>query len=111
MTDYLYRFESQRYSILIDADREEYGVTRAQLVVRMFPILKETPQGCWVRDLLGDKKWVSNTTRKRLGHRTKEEAMAAYRERKKSYVKHCDARLKRAKEDLALATPTKGLTL
>jgi hypothetical protein len=101
----LYRYDSQRYSYIIDAEMDMYGVTDAKLELRTYKVSKETP--CGYRIYWGSPKgkWVSKTSLKRYAHPTKEEAHEAYKWRKKSYVAHCEARLRRAKEDLALASP------
>jgi hypothetical protein len=100
----LYRYEAKRYSVVIDADADRYGVSAPELQLLRFAVTKVTKCGFWI-DGWGERRWVSNSSRKRYAHPTAEEAMAAYVERKKAYVRHCRARLARAMGDLALAKP------
>lgn len=99
-----YRYESKRYSIVIDADCDIYGVSPARLELSEYQLHSETPKGYWIGFLGGKDVWVSKTARKRYAFPTKEEAMEYYKHRKMSYVKYAKAKLKRAEEDLALAT-------
>lgn len=99
MREFLYRYEADW---TCGADEwDEPLAARVRLGLRKFPITKETPKGCWINDW-GDKHWVSNTSRKRFGHRTPEEALDAYQRRKQSYVNHQKARLRRAERELEL---------
>tara|TARA_R110002020_G_scaffold363217_2_gene575501 strand:- start:1656 stop:1982 length:327 start_codon:yes stop_codon:yes gene_type:complete len=97
--DYLYRYESIRYSVTIDADRDLYGVSAARLELYEIPIDATTPKGFWIH---GKTKWVSSTSRKRYAHPTKDEALEGYKHRKLAYVKHASSNLRRAEEDLRL---------
>jgi hypothetical protein len=98
--EFLYRYEA---SWTCGADEwDEPLPARVRLYLHKYPIFKETEKGCWVNDW-GDKHWVSDTTRKRFGHRTEEEAMEAYKQRKMAYVRHQKARLRRAERELDLA--------
>lgn len=103
MSDKLYRYESVRYSVTIDAEREIFGTSKAQLRLHEYEIHSETPKGYWI-GLFGSKdRWVSKTSRKRFAHPSKEEALEGYRQRKLSYVRHATSNLHRANEDLSLA--------
>lgn len=99
---YLYRYEAQRYSVVIDAEMEIYGSTAPKLKLRKYPISHITPKGKWIGWNGGKWRWVNDTSRKRYAHDTKEEALLAYKIRKTRYVKHCEARLRCAKEELEL---------
>lgn len=104
MTDKMYRYETRSYSIVIDADMDIYGSSGPKLILKEFFITAKTPKGCWIGYFKGSKDfWVSDTSRKRKAHRTKEEALAAYKIRKTAYVKHATARLARAKAELKLS--------
>lgn len=99
----LYRYEVVRYSVVIDAEMDMFGTSRAYLKLREFSITARTPKGVWIGFNRGDKwKWVSNTSRKRYAYPTKVEASEAYKQRKRAFVRHAKAQLKRAEEDLAL---------
>ena len=99
----LYRYESQRYSVVVDADADIYGVSPAKLCLQNYEVVAETPKGYWVGFFGAKDKWVSKSSRKRFAHPTESEALEAYRIRKKAYVRHATSTLQRAKEDLALA--------
>ena len=99
----LYRYISQRYSYVIDAEMEMYGVTDPKLLLCEYKVQKTTPCGYWIYWGQPRGKWVSATARKRFAHPTKAEALEAYGYRKKAYIRHCEARLSRAKQDFALA--------
>lgn len=96
----LYRYDAKRYSVVIDADREEYGVSHPKLELYTFDVIRETPKGYWINPYLGGARWVSKTSRKRFAHATQEEALEGFLERKKAHIRHCKSRLKRAQEDL-----------
>lgn len=100
---YLYRYEARSYSIVIDAEYDLYGSTGLKLELEKFRIVKVTPKGNWITYGMGSKDtWVSNTTRKRYAHPSKEKALAAYIIRKQYYVGHCKTRLSVAKQELEL---------
>lgn len=104
--DKLYRYEACSYSIVIDADRDEYGSTGPKLELREYRITAKTPKGHWIGYFEGAKdRWVSKTSRKRYAYPTKEEALEGYRQKKLAFVRHAEANLSRAKEELALIDP------
>lgn len=99
----LYRYESVRYPVRIDDELVLYGLSAPKLELREFLITARTPKGVWIGICHGNKrKWVSNTSRKRYAYPTKAEAIEAFKHRKLAFVRHAEAQLKRAKEDLAL---------
>jgi len=102
----LYRYEAHRYSVCLDPERELYGSSDAKLECRSYPVSHVTKKGYWTGYNGGKDRWVSATARKRFAHPTKEEALEGYRQRKKSFVRHASATLRRAEEDLALVSPT-----
>ena len=69
---YLYRYEAQRYSVVIDAEMEIYGSTAPKLKLRKYPISHITPKGKWIGWNGGKWRWVNDTSRKRYAHDTKE---------------------------------------
>lgn len=111
---YLYRYEAEWYSTI--DEWENVHTHGPNLKLKEYPIVANTPRGCWIcfqkfqlltgalkpPDALLRDRWVSDHTRKRFAHRTKEEALAAYRRRKGSYVQHCKQRLWKAERELAL---------
>ena len=97
MSSFLYRYEAV------------HGCHTSQIVCNAFPILKLTPKGFWIRDLINSPRWVSASTVKRYAYPTKEEALEAYKYRKKAYVRHCRARLEKATLELELAGKPKQM--
>tara|TARA_R110000851_G_scaffold237183_1_gene390039 strand:+ start:316 stop:651 length:336 start_codon:yes stop_codon:yes gene_type:complete len=100
----LYRYEAKRYSFVIDANYDEYGVTSPRLELKEYQVTGVTPKGFWVSlTFRGSKdKWVSSHSAKRFAHPTKEQAIKAYICRKKAFVRHSQNRLNTANADLML---------
>ena len=100
----LYRYDSKRYSIVIDADREIYGTSFPKLELNEYDVSCETPKGFWISYFSGGSKdkWISKSARKRFAYPTKNEALDAYIKRKTSYVRHSERKLAEAKEDLKI---------
>lgn len=69
-----------------------YGVS---VVLLKYPIIKNTPKGCWVRDYSsrGDRRHVCNNTRKRFAFPTAEEARVSFVARKRRQIKILQAQL------------------
>lgn len=99
-THYLYRYESSSSSSYVD--------------LQVFIITRATPEGwwclpAWVYQMGHDewerleRKWVSNSARKRYCYPTKKEAWESYRIRKYWRVKHLTRQLEKAHEDCNLA--------
>lgn len=103
MTMNLYRYEDRVYSTVSFGVNggEEYGVTPVQLSLMEFDVISETPCGYWIIWPM-EKYWVSKTAKKRFAYPTKEEALRSFRKRKERQISIYSARLKRAKEALAL---------
>ena len=87
-TTKLYRVEGIHYTDGIRLQMMDYAVT------------KETPKGFWIA--LWPKRWVSKTSRKRFAHPTRDEAIVAFRFRKKRQLEILTERLNSAKRALAL---------
>lgn len=99
----LYRYEAMRYATVIDAEYEVYGVSKARLELHEYQVAAETPKGYWISWFGTAKdKWVSKSSKKRFAHPTAEEALEAFRHRKRAFVRHSEKRLQRAREDLEL---------
>lgn len=105
-TKIYYRYECYRYSVCVNPERELYGISRVRLQLQEYPLRSKTSKGVWIGILGGKDRWVSNISKKRFAHPTKEEALEAYRLRKQSYVNHCVKRLTNAKEELSLVNKT-----
>ncbi len=107
--DKLYRYEAVRYSIVLHAETETYGISSPKLVLSEYNVVAETPKGYWLSFLFGSKdKWTSKTARKRFAYPTKEEALSSYIARKKAYIRHSERNLREAKADLALVCEDAG---
>ena len=100
MPEKLYRYESYHNS----------GYSPATLKLEWYWVTAETPKGYWISywSTKCKDKWVSKTARKRYAHPTEEEALKAYKYRKRAYVKHARANLRRALEDLNLVEPVQS---
>ncbi|WP_315729888.1 hypothetical protein [Bradyrhizobium sp. SZCCHNRI2010] len=96
----LWRCEAARYSYVIDADADRYGVTAPQLEMRWHRIDRRTPKGAWASG-----RFVLLTATKRWACLTEEEALDSFIARKQKHIRILTKQLKRAEEDLALAYP------
>ena len=71
------------------------------LALREYPVLRETREGKWVKNIVdGTEHWVSNHSRKRLAHPTKEEALVGFIKRTEWYIMLTKGNLDLAKEAL-----------
>lgn len=99
--DVLWRLEAKRYSIVLDPEAERYGTSYPELEMSWFIVTKRTPCGAWIHGkfirLTAHKKWACNT---------EADAIESFRRRKKAQISILQARLKAAKDDLALLNPT-----
>ena len=95
--DVLYRLEAQRYSYVIDADREEYGTTAPRLEMHFYFVTKRTPKGAWIGN-----QFVLLSASKRFACNTVEEAIESFIARKRKQIKILEAQLSRAQTELNL---------
>ena len=91
--DVWYRYEDRLYSVVVDADREEYG-TRMEVERREYVVDKVTPKGVWLllawyRVYEGgeykehkDRRFVLFTARKKFANATDTLARHDFRMRK-----------------------------
>lgn len=97
---FLYRFEETSYSVVIDADREEYG-SRTDIELYAYPIVRRTPQGHTILtggSITGNPtRWVSDHTVKQFACPTIDKAKASYIARKKKQARIYEARAKKAR--------------
>lgn len=98
-TDVLWRVEAKRYSYVIDADADLYGVTGPRLEATWWSIKKRTPKGA----RLNTGMFVLLTARKKWACNTVDEALESFRKRKERQIKILSAKLDAAKLDLSLA--------
>lgn len=73
-----WRVEIRSYSVIIDAEREEYGTSR-HIEFHWFPVLRLTPKGAWLQTdpfstVLQDNRWCARDARKRFACPTPVEA-------------------------------------
>ena len=98
--DVLWRCEAQSYSYIIDADREEYGVTTPRLELRWYPVDRRTPKGAWV---CGEFQLL--TAFKKKFSETEEDAVSDFKARKRKQISIVTRQLLRAQQELALTEP------
>ncbi|MGJ4945154.1 hypothetical protein ACQR1W_31655 [Bradyrhizobium sp. HKCCYLS1011] len=96
----LWRCEAQRYSYVIDADADRYGVTAPELQMTWYAITRRTPKGAWISG-----RFVLLTAHKRWACPTQEEAIESFIARKQKHIRILMSNLKRAEEELALVLP------
>lgn len=89
--DVLWRCEDKSYSYVVDADREEYGVTDPVLELTWHHVRRRTPCGAW----LGDR-FVRLTAAKQWASETREEAVRQLRHRRRRQAQIYAAKLRRA---------------
>lgn len=95
--DVLWRCEAKRYSYVIDADRDEYGVTDPRLELRWLRVYKRTPKGAWLADRL-----VILSHNKAYARNTVDEAVKDFIARRKRQIAILEGQLQRARRDLNL---------
>jgi hypothetical protein len=97
-TPVLWRCEAKRYSYVIDADADRYGVTDPRLEMWWWEIDRATAKGAWVAG-----RFVLLTATKRWACPTEQEALESFMARKKKQIRILSTQLKRAEADLAFA--------
>lgn len=95
--DVLWRCEAQRYSVVLDADADLYGITDPRLELRWHRVTKRTPKGAWL-----GTRFVLLTARKRWATNTEDEAIESFIARKRRQIEILTGKLKQAEADLAL---------
>ena len=85
------------------------GSKEPEVELREFLLVKETPQGYWIReDIPGlyfttDRKWIPKESRKRFAYPTKAEALYSFIRRKTKQIQYCKRELYYAEECLKIA--------
>lgn len=95
--DVLWRCQAQSYSYIIDADREEYGVTSPRLELRWYSVDRRTPKGAWV---CGEFQLL--TAFKKKFSETEEDAINDFKARKRKQIRIVTNQLRRAQQELSL---------
>lgn len=98
MVSYLYRFEDCYYSVA----GEDGDHTNIQVHLRRYKVIKHTPKGYWIEIPFCEKKWVSDSTRKRFAYPTKEQASNNFIKRKECQIRLLQNRIDRANRALYL---------
>jgi hypothetical protein len=99
--DVLWRCEAKSYSYIIDADREEYGVTTPRLELWWWEIERRTPKGAWL--CTGEFQLL--TAFKKKYSETEEDAINDFKARKRRQIRIVTNQLRRAQQELALTEP------
>lgn len=101
--DVLWRCEAKCYSYVIDADREEYGVTHPRLKLRWFEVERRTPKGAYIKSSMGvHDQLVSLWANKAFARNTVDEAVKDFIARRKHQIRILERQLARAQAELAL---------
>jgi len=101
MSKKYYRVEEQWYggstfdSILTSTNG------RLKLVMREYPVKRETPCGVWIDLKYGDEKFILNEARKKWACPTQEDALESFKARKYRQIKILAKQLSRAKQAYA----------
>jgi hypothetical protein len=98
--DVLWRCEAKRYSYVIDADSDQYGVTSPRLEMSWWRVSRRTPKGAWTHG-----HFVLLTARKKWACQTQEDAIASFIARKNRQIAILTAQLRRATDELELTKP------
>lgn len=108
--DVLWRCEAKRYSIVIDADRDEYGVSDPRLELRFYPVIKRTPKGAYINRYAfsfsppekegGELVILSHN--KAYARNTVDEAVKDFIARRKRQIAILEGQLQRAQRELNL---------
>ncbi len=104
--DVLWRCEAKSYSYVVDAEREEYGVTDPRLELRWLIVLRRTARGAYIapQDYTQPdtgvlvRLWAS----KAFARETVDEAVKDFAARRKRQVAILEGQLSRARHELAL---------
>lgn len=97
--DVLWRVEAKRYSCIIDADADLYGVTDPVLEAHWYKVKRRTPKGAWL-----DWRFILLTATKRYACSTVEEAVASFKARRVRQIAILEGRLSVARRDLELVS-------
>lgn len=75
--DVLWRCVDKRYAYVVDAERDEWGVTDPRLEMVWYEVRRRTPQGAWIDDPTeaSTLRFVRLTARKRFATETEREAV------------------------------------
>ena len=116
--DVLWRAEPKRYSVVIDADMDMYGVSSPQVELRWYPVHRRTPKGAYidrqtyvsfyregaeeVRDI-DSWQFVLLSSKRRFACPTPQEALVSLQQRRKTQIRILEGQVSKAKQDLEVA--------
>lgn len=80
-TTHWYRLEDKRYSVIVDAEREEYGIT-TKIECLKYEVLKETSKSVLLRTGLSSTRWCRKGAHKQFACPTMELAVESFAARK-----------------------------
>ncbi|WP_316207489.1 hypothetical protein [Bradyrhizobium sp. SZCCHNR3118] len=98
--DVLWRLEAKSYSYVIDADREEYGVTAPRLEMWWWEVERRTPKGAWC---CGEFQLL--TAFKKKFSESEAGALRDFKARKKKQLQILGRQIAKAERELALTKP------
>lgn len=80
-----------------------YANYKDDIYLRKYQIIKRTPKGCWVKDLVckSGKRFILNDARKRFAYPTREEALESFMHRKWSQIAIIKKQMQDAKDALS----------
>ena len=103
MTNFLYRYEDQTYSLGVDQFDDPLPGYNLKLELRSFKVLRETPKGVWIEAYsVNGERFVKLGTRKQYAHLTKEDAKTSYLFRKRKQIMILSGQLEKAERALQL---------
>lgn len=105
MTETYYRYETQRYSVVVDADADLFDVSPPELRLTTHRVVKKTPRGV----KLDNGRLICAHWHKKWAHSTLEEAMAGIIARRERHARILKSKLARVEEDLQLLKSGKAV--
>ena len=112
--EYWYRFEDFREADYDPwAEYEQPSSSHPAIQLRRYKVLKETPKGVWIEDLTDwngsykGRRFINREWYKRFACPTLEEAEESFRARKAKQIRIGEAKIRTAKEALALLAVAK----
>jgi len=105
-----YRYKYVQYAVKdMDGEFMNSPFPNPAMILEKYNLIKETPKGYWIaygggpNCLIGDKQWISKTSRKRFAYPTKKEAMTNFVKRTESRIKILEKQVLTCKMALSAA--------
>ena len=99
---FLYRFSDHQTAGPIDEFGDLCGPSTTHVTMLKYPVLKVTPKGAWI-SVLGQRKFVLLTARKRFACPTKVEAKESFIARKRAQIRIHTSIVNRAETAIQIA--------